>query len=314
MRNKYFKNKNAVITGAASGIGKELAIALANRGCNLVITDINIERLEETKKELEVFGVKVLAEKCDVTKQLEVKKLTKAAIDEMRDIHFLFSNAGIAVGGIFETLTMAQWDRIINVNIYGMINMVKEFVPKMIEQGFGHIIVTGSIASTIGIGGLGPYNTTKFANAGFCESLYGEYHQKGINVSIICPFPLKTNLMETAGIGIQPELLEGIKPDIMKKAIDAGKAHYWTEFTEKKSIFKGYAGGFSVERSIKRYLKKIKKKKLYIFERRYGRILQFLKGFWPGAYKKFIGAMGKRHLALLDSTIKLSLEMAKKEE
>ncbi len=314
MRKKYFRKKVAVITGAASGIGKEFAIALAKMGTNLVITDINMERLEATKKELETFGVKVMAEKCDVSKALEVKKLAKDVIEQVGDIHFLFSNAGIAVGGLFETLNIAQWDRIININIYGMINMVKEFIPKMSAQGFGHVIVTGSIASTLGIGGLGPYNTTKFANAGFCESLFSEYHQKGIDVSIICPFPLKTNLMETAGIGIPPELLEGVDPQIMKKAVDAGKTLYWTEFTKKQSILKGFAGGLSVERSVKIYMRKIRKKKLYIFERRYGRFLQVLKGLWPGLYKWFISSMGKRHVKLLNNTVNAALEMANKEK
>jgi len=311
LKSKYYKNKVAVITGGASGIGKAFAITLAKMGTNLVISDINLERLEETKKEIEKFKVRVVTIVCDVTKQLAVKKLVKTAIEEMGKIHFIFSNAGIAIGGHFETLSNSQWKRIINVNIYGNINVVEGFIPKLLEQGFGHIIVTGSIASNIGIGGLGPYNTTKFANAGFCESLFGEYHHRGIDVSLICPFPLQTNLIESAGIGIPSELLDGIDLQAMKIGIEEGKKYYWTQFTKKQSVLKGYAGGFTVERAVKRYLKKIRKKKLYIFERRYGRMLQFLKGFWPRAYKKFIGAMGKRHVELLNTTIKLSLEKAK---
>ena len=313
MSKRFFRNKVAVITGAASGIGKVFALYLAKYKANLVISDINLERLEETKAELEKLGVKVVAVKCDVTKQFEVKKLVKIAIREMEDIDFVFSNAGIAVGGLFGTLSISVWERIVNVNIFGMINVVQGFIPKLVEQGFGHIIVTGSIASNIGIGGLAPYNTTKFANAGFCESLFGEYHHRGIDVSLICPFPLKTNLIETIGIGIPPQLLEGINAQTISVGIKAGKRHYWNEFTKKQSILKGYAGGFLVERAIEKYMKKIRKKKLYIFERRYGRLLQFLKGFWPGAYKKFISAMGKRHVNLLHNTFDLSLEIAKKD-
>ena len=118
-------------------------------------------------------------------------------------------------------------------------------------------------------------------------------------------------MMEAAGIGIPPEILEGIDPGILSSTIEDAKQRYWDEFTKKQSIFKGYAGGFSVERAVKRFLKKISKKKLYIFERRYGRMLQFLKGFWPGAYKKFIGAMGKRHVNLLENTVNSALEQAK---
>lgn len=312
MQKKYFKNKVAVITGAASGIGRIFALSLAKMGTNLVISDINTERLEDLKSEIELLNVKVIAIKCDVTKQLDARNLAKTAIEEMKDIHFIFSNAGIAVGGFSETLNVTQWKHIIDINVYGMINIVSAFISKLLEQGFGHVIVTGSIASNIGIGGLGPYNTSKFANAGFCESLYGEYHQKGLEVSLVCPFPLKTNMMEAAGIGISPEILEGIDPSILTSTIDDAKIKYWDEFTKKQSIFRGYAGGFPVERAVKRFLKKISKKKLYIFERRYGRMLQFLKGFWPGAYKKFIGAMGKRHVNLLNNTVNSALEQAKK--
>ena len=311
MRKKYYKNKVAVITGAASGIGRIFALSLARMGTNLVISDINMERLEDLKGEIEAQNVNVIIMKCDVTKQLDAKKLAKTTIEQMGDIHFVFSNAGIAVGGFFDTLNITQWKRIIDINVYGMINIVSAFMPKLLEQGFGHIIVTGSIASNIGIGGLGPYNTSKFANAGFCESLYGEYHRKGIDVSLVCPFPLKTNMMEAAGIGISPEILEGIDPAILSSTIEDAKQRYWDEFTKKQSIFRGYAGGFPVERAVKRFLKKISKKKLYIFERRYGRMLQFLKGLWPGAYKTFINAMGKRHVDLLENTVNSALEQAK---
>ncbi len=311
MSKKYFKNKNAIITGAASGIGREFAISLARMGCNLVISDINLERLELLGKELQQYGIKVVLLECDVSKQLHTKKLSKTAISEFKDIHFVFSNAGIATGGPLEHLTMMQYEKIININILGMINVVKAFIPKLVEQGYGHIIVTASIAGTIGIGGLSPYNTTKFANAGFCESLYGEFAPKGIDVSILSPFPLSTNLIESVGIGIPPELLEGIDPVKMNEAIKVAKVHYWKEFTKKHSILKGFAGGFTVERAVKRYLKKIKKKKLYIYERRYGRFMQLLKGLWPGMYKRFIKSFGKRHMSLFEDTFDIALKIAK---
>ncbi len=314
MKKKYYKGKNAIITGAASGIGREFAIRLAQLGTNLVLSDINMNRLEEVKKETETLGVRTVIMEVDVTKKAQVKNMAKTAIKEMGDIHFVFSNAGIAIGGPFDTLSIIQWKRIIDINLYGMIHVVRAFMPKLVEQGFGHIVVTASVAGTIGIGGLSPYNTTKFANAGFCESLYGEFAPKGISVSIICPFPLKTNLIETVGIGIPPDLLEGLEASCIDTGISAGKVHYWTEFTRKQSILKGFAGGFTVERSVERYLKKIRKKKLYIFERRYGRALQFLQGFWPGLYRKFLRSFGKRHINCVQETYDIALETAKKEQ
>ncbi|MHA1284922.1 MAG: SDR family NAD(P)-dependent oxidoreductase [Promethearchaeota archaeon] len=314
MRKKYFYGKNAVITGAASGIGREFARQLAKLGTNLLISDINVEKLEETRKELEKFNIKVFSLKCDVTKQTDVKNLAKLAIEKMKNIHFLFSNAGIAIGGFFEILTKGLWDRIIKINLYGNIYVVRAFILKMLEQGFGHIIITGSIASTLGVGGLSPYNITKFANAGFCEALYGEYHKRGINVSLICPFPLKTNLIESAGLILSPELISDLDPDILRKGIDIGKKHYWEIFTKKQSILKGFAGGFTVERAVKRFLKKIKKKKLYIYDRRYGRIFLFIKGFWPGLYKRLLSFVGKHHTKLIQNSIDLALDYTKKEQ
>jgi len=315
MKVKYFRGKNAVITGAASGIGREFAVQLAEMGTNLVISDINEERLAEVTNEIEsTSNVKVFALKCDVTKPTDIRKLAKKTIAEMGEIHFLFSNAGIAVGGPFEHLLISQWERIININMWGMIYIVRAFIPKMLEQGFGHLIVTASIAGTMGVGGLGPYSTSKFANAGFCESIYGQFANKGIDVSILCPFPLKTNLIETVGIGIPPELLEGVDPEAMNKGIEAGKAIYWEKFTKKESLFKGFGGGFTVERAVKRYLNAIRKKKLYIFERKYGRLFQFIQGLWPGLYKALIRTLGGRHMELIQNTFDMAVEVAKKEQ
>ncbi len=310
---KFFNGKSAVITGAASGIGREFALNLAKYGCNLVISDINMEKLELLRKELEQFPIKVISVNCDVTKNSQVRNLAKISIKELREIYFLFSNAGIATGGPFEDITQAQWEKTINVNLFGMYYVVKAFISKLLEQGFGHVIVTASIAGSLGVGGLNPYNTSKFANAGFCESLYSEYSHKGIDVSVICPFPIRTNLIDSVGFGISPEKLEGINADVMQEALKIGKSHYWEEFTKKQGLSHGFAGGFPVERAVKRFIKKIKKKKLYIFERRYGRAMQFLRGFIPGLYKKILTSFGKRHLKLLNEATEKALEFAKKQ-
>ena len=118
MRSKYFRGKNAVITGAASGIGRQFAIQLAKIGTNLLLSDINMEKLEKVKKITESYGVKVVTNSCDVTKRLKVENLAKSAMNEFEDIHFIFSNAGIAVGGYFEDIELSQWKRIININIW----------------------------------------------------------------------------------------------------------------------------------------------------------------------------------------------------
>lgn len=319
----YYKGKNAVITGAASGIGKEFACQLAKMDVNLVISDINMENLEKVKKEIESLDIKVFAMKCDVSNQDDVKQLANESIYFLKDIHFVFSNAGIAMGGPFVNFTNDLWKKIIDVNIWGLINVVSSFIPKMLEQYYGHIIVTSSIAGTLGTGGLNPYNTTKFANAGFCESIYGEYHSKGIEVSIICPFPIKTNLIERAGFSFPSNLLNyyqisceklGLTKDMeiykrgIQEAINKAKEFYWNEFTANKGVLRGFGGGVNIEKAVKVYLKKISKKKLYIFERKYGRLFQSIKGLSNYSYKTILNILGQRHIKLLNDMIKIGMD------
>ncbi|MBY9004010.1 MAG: SDR family oxidoreductase [Candidatus Lokiarchaeota archaeon] len=303
MKENYYKNKNVVITGAASGIGRTFALELAKMGANLVISDINMERLEDVKKELEIYDIKVVSKKCDVTKKSHIKNLRDAALLSMQDIHFLFSNAGIVAGGHFENFSDGSWRNIFNTNIWGMINLVDAFIPKMLEQGFGHIIVVSSVAGVFGVGGLVPYCTSKFANFGFCEALYGEFNDKGIDVSIICPFPIKTNLIETANISYSQDLIKNYDPEQLLKAIDIGKKHYWNKFTE---------GGYELEPAIRIYLKRIAKKKLYISERKLTRFLIFIKGFWPNLYKKFIRYKSYEHCNLIDESTQKAIDFIEK--
>ncbi len=272
-----------------------------------------MERLEKVKEEIESLDVKVLALKCDVTKPSDVTNLAEKSIAEMNDIHFLFSNAGIAIGGHFENLNIIQWEKIMNLNVFGMVLFVNAFIKKLIDQGFGHIIVTASIAGLLGVGGLSPYNTTKFANVGFCESLSSEYYDKGIDVSVLCPFPIKTHLIENFGFGILPEILEGVDPELMIESINAGKAHYWNNFTKKQLLTKGFGGGFTTERSVEYYIKKIRKRKFYISERRYARIFLIFKGVSSRIYRKCSKIVGKNHINLINETFEIAVNTANKQ-
>lgn len=303
---KYYKGKVAVITGAASGIGRTFAEQLAAVGTNLVLSDINMERLEEVEQAVKKYPVQVVTTHCDVTKEEEVADLANLAIGTFKNVDFLFSNAGTAMGGPIENITMAQWQTIIQINLFGMIYCVRAFLPKMIEQKSGHIIVTSSIAGSLGVGGLIPYSTTKFANSGFCEALYGECKGRGINVSIVSPFPLKTNLIEQAGISLPPGLIESLSPEVANEAINQGKIYYWENFCAKKGLASGFCGGVDVNLAVGNYLRKIAKKKLYIFERWHGRFFQFVRGWSPGLYKKILTILGKRNIALFNKSFEIT--------
>ncbi|OLS15375.1 MAG: KR domain protein [Promethearchaeota archaeon CR_4] len=303
---RYFRGKNAIITGAASGIGRAFAEQLAAIGTNLVLSDINMERLEMVKQALIKYPIQVVTSLCDVTKEKDVEELAKLTVGTFKTVDFLFSNAGTAMGGHIENISMIQWQTIIQINIIGMINCVRAFLPKMLEQQSGHIIVTSSICGSIGTGGLIPYTTTKFANSGFCEALYGECKGRGINVSIVSPFPLKTNLIEEAGIIIPPGLLDGISPEIAKAAINKGKQYYWENFCARKGLISGFCGGMEVDIAVENYLRKIANKKLYIFERWHGRFFQFVRGWWPSLYKRTLLLLGNRSIKLFDKAFEIA--------
>ena len=304
MDNKYFNKKNAVITGAASGIGKELSMQLGQLGTNLVISDINMDRLEQVKEELEKMGVEVHAYHCNVTKRNEVNSLLEHVKTDFTDLHFLYSNAGLAIGGQFELFSRDQWKSIIDVNIFGCINMISSFLPKMLDQGFGHVIVTSSIAGIIGVGGLIPYSTTKFANYGFCEALYGEFHPRGIDVSVICPFPLKTNLIENAQFSLDPDIMKDVPQEKLQYIVNMGKKHFWDEFTKD---------ALDVSEAVEIYLKKIAKKKFYICERRLPRVIFLMKGLLPNVAKRMVQNIGIVNCELVNDSYQICYDAINKE-
>jgi len=308
MGNKYYDGKNAVVTGAASGIGRELAVQLVKMKANLLISDINKEGLEAVQKELEQLGGIVQSQVCDITDPGDVQRLAEKAKLQFDTIHFIFQIAGIAAGGHYEWISLKDWDRVLKINLWGPIYVVNAFLGKLLEQGFGHIILTSSIAGSFAIGGLVPYTTSKFAVAGFGEALYAEYKSKGLDVSVICPFPLKTNLIEGASIGMPDDFLEGLDLAAQKQAIELGKKYFWGEFMKKQSILKGLGGGNTVENAVRCYLKQLPKKKLYIFDRRYGRLLQVFKGLQQGIYKYFLRTKGEKCDKLIDASFKYAFQ------
>jgi NAD(P)-dependent dehydrogenase (short-subunit alcohol dehydrogenase family) len=306
--NKYYQGKNAVVTGAASGIGRELALQLARMEVNLLISDINEEGLEGVKKELEEMGGKVASQVCDITDPADVQRLAEKAALEFETIHFIFQIAGIAAGGRYEWIPLKDWERVFKINVWGPIYIVNAFIGKLLEQGFGHIILTSSMAGAFAIGGLVPYTTTKFAVAGFGEALYAEYKSRGLDVSIICPFPLQTRLIEGSSIGLPEGFLEGLEESDQKQAIEVGKQHFWGAYMKKESILKGFGGGNTVENAVRTFLKQIPKKKLYIFDRRYGRLLQLFKGMQQGIYKYFLRTKGEKSVKLIDASFKRAFQ------
>ncbi len=195
-----FKGKNVIVTGAGSGIGRELALQLAGKGANVFVTDIIQERIDQVVGEIKTKGVNAAGFRVDHTKADEVEKFAGDYFFRWKHVDILCSNAGIGVGSNFRELTLKDWEWVMGINLWGGIYMLHYFVPKMIERRSGSILITASGAGLIGLPGMAPYCTSKFAMVGLAESLRGELYKYNIKVSALCPGVINTNIIKDGKI------------------------------------------------------------------------------------------------------------------
>jgi NAD(P)-dependent dehydrogenase (short-subunit alcohol dehydrogenase family) len=192
-----FKDKVAVITGGASGIGYATAMSMAGSGADIVIVDVNQQRLKEVQKELKALGRRVMVVQCDVSKNKEVSAMAEQVLEAMGRVDILMNNAGVMLRGFADTLEEADWEWILGINLYGVIYCCQAFLPHLMARGSGYIINTSSIGGLIsGRPNSIGYSTSKFAVTGFTEVLYKYLKPKGIGVSLLCPGLVRTNLPE----------------------------------------------------------------------------------------------------------------------
>ncbi len=196
---KDFKDKVAIITGAASGIGRGLAGHCAKEGMKVVLADIEEAPLKETEKALKAKSADVLAVRTDVSKLKDIEALAKKTRDAFGGVHLLFNNAGVWAGTTVWESTQADWEWTIGVNLWSVIHGIKVFVPIMLKQQTEcHIVNTSSIGGlTIGPNG-GPYRATKHGIVSISETLYLELKQLNarIGVSILCPGIVRSRVLE----------------------------------------------------------------------------------------------------------------------
>jgi len=216
----------AVVTGGASGIGRGAALELARRGADVALADIHDERLEETAAAITALGRRCLPVRCDVTSDADVDALAAAAIEEFGAVDLLMNNAGIAVLGPSYRVPMDDWQRILDVNVLGLVRGVNAFVPAMVERGRGYVVNTASIAGIWAYSwDCAPYITSKFAAYGYSEALARSLPPLGVGVSVLCPGLVHTNLGEHARISGVPDEHAGswinFPPEMAADAVDA---------------------------------------------------------------------------------------------
>jgi NAD(P)-dependent dehydrogenase (short-subunit alcohol dehydrogenase family) len=192
--------KTAVVTGAASGIGRALALRFAAEGMKVALADIEKGPLLETLAEIRAADGEAIAVETDVSSAAAVERLAAETVDAFGGVHVVCNNAGVERGGKFEEIPLPAWEWVIGVNLWGVIHGCKTFLPLLREQGEGHIVNTGSNASfAASQPTFAPYVTTKFAVLGLSENLARELKGNGepIGVSLLAPGPVKTNILRS---------------------------------------------------------------------------------------------------------------------
>jgi NAD(P)-dependent dehydrogenase (short-subunit alcohol dehydrogenase family) len=222
----------AVVTGGASGIGRAAALALAQAGADVVIGDIHEQRMHETVAAVAEIGQKALAVRCDVTSDADVDDLARKVVAEFGRVDVVMNNAGVAVLGPPERIPIGDWQRLFDINVFGVVRGIRAFVPILLEQGSGWIVNTASIAGLYAHGYDNiPYIGAKHAVVGITEGLYLYLRPKGIGVSVLCPELVATNIGETARmigiddprwINLPPHLLHPIQPEVVGERVVAG--------------------------------------------------------------------------------------------
>ncbi len=194
-----FRDRVAVVTGGASGIGRAMAERFAAAGMRLVLADVEEEALATTAAELASSGTPVLGVPADVASAGDVETVRDRALSAFGAVHVVCNNAGVGGGGIVDA-PLELWHWVLGVNLYGVVHGVHTFLPLLLEQDEGHIVNTASLAGLGGVAGLGVYCTSKFAVVGLSESLHYDLAARGsaVGVSVLCPGFVQTRIGDSA--------------------------------------------------------------------------------------------------------------------
>lgn len=232
---KEFKDKVAVITGAASGIGYGLAKKCVNEGMKVVISDVNEEQLLRVEQELKNMQGIVLAKSADVSKAKDVKNLSQKTYEQFNEVNLLFNNAGVSPERtLLWEHTLNDWNWILSVNLWGVIHGIKFFVPKILEQNTeAHIINTASIMGLMKAGDL--YSITKCAVIAVSEALFAHLAPKTklVKVSVLCPSFVRSKILESENI--RPERFENKLDEIMSHP-EMEQNRNWMREQNKKGL------------------------------------------------------------------------------
>jgi NAD(P)-dependent dehydrogenase (short-subunit alcohol dehydrogenase family) len=247
-----FAGKTAVVTGAGSGFGLELARLAGQRGMRLVLADVQADALEQASQELRAQGAQVLPFVLSVSDSAAMQAMADAVQAQWGAPHLVFNNAGVGSGGLIWENTLADWDWVLGVNLMGVVHGVRLFTPMMLaaaqadSRWRGHIVNTASMAGLLSPPNMGVYNVSKHAVVALTETLYHDLSlvSDQIGVSVLCPYFVPTGISQShrnrpAGSS-RPTTSQRVGQVMMDKAVQSGKV---TAAEVAASTFAAIEGG-----------------------------------------------------------------------
>ncbi len=266
---KDLKDKVAAITGAASGIGRALALNVAALGCHVAISDVNAAGLKETADQVRSLGVRVTTHTVDVAKREQVKRYADEVVKAHGAVHLLINNAGVNIVETLEDVTYEDFEWLMGINLWGVIYGCKEFLPYLRQQSSAHIVNISSLNGIVTNPNNGPYCTAKFAVRGFTETLAQELADTTIKVSCVHPGGVKTNVANNA------RFYKASDPSLGKE--------------EALAIFNRVMAKTSADKAAQIIIAGINKDKLRIMVGTDAYLLDWLKRLFPVGLQKIAG-------------------------
>jgi NAD(P)-dependent dehydrogenase (short-subunit alcohol dehydrogenase family) len=198
---KTIRGKRALVTGAASGIGRAISLALAREGADLYLLDLDDEKLAGVVAEAEQYGTEVVGQRCDLARPDSINAAVRAFLQTWQHLDILVNNAGVSYHGKTELMSAGQWDWVLGVNLLGPIQLTRELLPTLLAREEAHIVNVCSVLGLVAIPRFTAYQTTKFGLVGFSESLRAEYTCRGLGVTALCPGFVRTNIFQAMTAG-----------------------------------------------------------------------------------------------------------------
>lgn len=267
------QGKTALVTGAASGIGLETALAFARRGADLVICDLDETGLAAAKKQIEDLGGSAFAQRVDVSSADEMRAFAVEVHERVEAVDILMNNAGVAIGGAFLATSLEDWNWILGINTLGVVHGCHFFIPKMVQRAKGgHVINVSSAAGYSASSILPAYNATKFSVLGLSEALWEELRPHSIGVTAVCPGLIDTPITRNSRL-----VGEMDKPE------------------KREEMVQGYQRrGYGPERVARNILKAVEKDRLVAPISIEAWTLYYMKRFAPWLLRRLGLAMAKR--------------------